>query len=1529
MNLQNKEIKTALETFMTNFALISSDIDYDFIYDVVAGNLGNDLDKLCFPQFVPNNFPNVFSSSNEMTSFRNRRKHFDIILVTYFELSLEERVVLNRLVCESQIDGFILPVKKVKITFETGEIYDFVLDIHGIDNIKEILDEVYEGLNLITVDSRMFTMLVHLFNEGNDILNEIDFSFILYRYWIKYITSFVPNCFSRNNLIARSENIVTDDPTLVFGNYFSVMKFNDEDIEFVIKRTPQYKVFVRLRSTIGNAYLDYFYNLSSIIDGDFSWIRDLSCDGDVELNPGPAVYSTMRANQYKARTAELQLFGVSESLNKLADSLGNAKVTVNVECPEFKDKMERLCPELLLLFTNIYRCRKDKVTCFTILAQFLVGFNISTEIIYKFYDGLHNQFIKFIKWVKILISEKPVNQSNEDKDDSVVKGFLSSIFSIFCPNGGSKEFYKYCNNIYTVHKGSVGIESLIVKLIAYSKQILNLISMFFYGAATDEFTNDLLVWNDRSVKLLNIENRSQLSNVEIVSELDDLVELGNKYCQILSGCKNKSLVDTFNLQYRQLLAMQIRFSKTAISQRMKIPPYVISLYGGSGVGKSQITPYVFLTLMSQDPYYVANPERLKDFASKIHYRQTENEFWDSLQNSQDYLCIDDFGQTADRMNNTEYAEMIRITNSAPAFAHMSNIFEKGNINLDFKAILLTTNIKFPKTENINHPDALARRLEGYTWEVTVKKDYLRSTGKAGSKVYRLDVDKVGEHINFDIYEFVKYNVLNGKIEGTLGWKEFQDYIVEDYRKHRYAGEMHHNDLNSFITTLIGDMRPQNQGIFDWVLGTTYSSDIQDIYNVYDENRDKIDKYIHGNETTSVFSNAYQTFISCKTSESQMKIIKDNYSSFVYILTKVFPDSIYDGIFKRVVTNELKPSMNSNIQDSLTRIFKMIKIMGEAISAYLIVVGGAGILGTMIYKFVSCVSKWWFSIEPNDLVFPKCVFDYLEINGEICFRAIDLDFIRKDFPNAMNWNLASNYLLMKSDYSWKFRKNVSKNDDIYKYVMFVLDFIETQNLNIVNETKYDTITGPKFKVLLETNVDLKKIQVEVRGKEKQSDLEPVDNKVSLEKYSVNIKNSKYPILERYDINTGVKTGKAIVEVTIDQNVNSVMNKAITNQVVISTSYNGKMSNKGFGVFVKGKFMATFLHLLPAVYDRIFYMKPVTWTASDVFVIEPKDVIVHIPKHLDCEGIKFPLCDLKKYEYIFSEGFGSKDCVILEFSNNHALPNYQDITKHFISKEDLSKVGGSKGILVTFDEKFNRNINRFKLNCLDYPFDQVCGDINYGNITGGTYARDGYCYDAITQGGDCGSLLFVENQFISGKIIGFHVSGFQNGIGNSVSVTKNMLTCISDLNLQISLDLQLQNDKIEYLPKGVLYVGDVSDPVIQAGSSQIRPSCVYGLRDKPKVKPAFLYPRVIDGEMLDPFKIGLKKYYTVSPYISNDIIDSVYIDFDWFLRKYSSNINRSVMRVLSLEESVFGIDNEKYWRSIPMGTSPGYSWPKKFI
>ena len=213
------------------------------------------------------------------------------------------------------------------------------------------------------------------------------------------------------------------------------------------------------------------------------------------------------------------------------------------------------------------------------------------------------------------------------------------------------------------------------------------------------------------------------------------------------------------------------------------------------------------------------------------------------------------------------------------------------------------------------------------------------------------------------------------------------------------------------------------------------------------------------------------------------------------------------------------------------------------------------------------------------------------------------------------------------------------------------------------------------------------------------------------------------------------------------------------------------------------------------------------------------------------------------------------------------------------------------------------------------------------------RDGYTYDLDTRAGDCGSLVFIRNKGMSGKIVGMHVAGSgRMGTAQGISyefLSRNLEVHANKCDSRLLVDGRVPFTQMvaltakDELPGASLaYQGDCLSygtlpAVHESTSSRIRPSLISGALTKPIMKPAYLHPVTIEGERVDPLIKGLTKVLNTTSLIDNDILDICVDDV-------KNTLGSRLLRVLTLEEGVKGVELSDYHAPINRITSPGYPY-----
>lgn len=200
-------------------------------------------------------------------------------------------------------------------------------------------------------------------------------------------------------------------------------------------------------------------------------------------------------------------------------------------------------------------------------------------------------------------------------------------------------------------------------------------------------------------------------------------------------------------------------------QSIRNPPVTIYLSGGTGVGKSSVTYPLAVEILKEIFDREGQAADLqKRWKNLIYMRSAEQEFWDGYEN-QFVTVFDDFNQQADSASNPnlELFEIIRASNCFPYPLHMASIDQKATTTFTSKIILVSSNLKKPKTQSLNFPEALERRFE--VCVNVSRKEHAR-----------------GHTNKFDpnLYQFFLYEMSTGHLIKSVTYKELVKICAQKY-----------------------------------------------------------------------------------------------------------------------------------------------------------------------------------------------------------------------------------------------------------------------------------------------------------------------------------------------------------------------------------------------------------------------------------------------------------------------------------------------------------------------------------------------------------------------------------------------------------------------------------------------------------------------------------------------------------------------------------------------------------------------------
>jgi hypothetical protein len=314
--------------------------------------------------------------------------------------------------------------------------------------------------------------------------------------------------------------------------------------------------------------------------------------------------------------------------------------------------------------------------------------------------------------------------------------------------------------------------------------------------------------------------------------------------------------------------------------------------------------------------------------------------------------------------------------------------------------------------------------------------------------------------------------------------------------------------------------------------------------------------------------------------------------------------------------------------------------------------------------------------------------------------------------------------------------------------------------------------------------------------------------------------------------------------------------------------------------------------------------------------------------------FPLKACKIIKVLNSVG-EAKEAILVGLPT--LVHTHSDITKHFSDSIEMGKYIRADANLPVL--RYSEQTHSFLTTILstkDLYAEDCLLKIRDASL-GDFLLRSGLSYVAPTTKGDCGAPLIINEPSVLRKIAGIHVAGDATGTAWSESITqKDLMRAYKEFpaTMQIHLDFDYQNMNFHKLPIKDTYtfeelnftpgpsfaiIGKCKETIMEPSKTDLRPSVISGIIQKPLTKPAILR----DNEVNMKFK-NLQKCAAAVPYINQAHLDECYRAV---ATKWLANRKSEFRRILTDEEVIKGNDVSEYISSINRRSSPGYPWIKQ--
>lgn len=1310
------------------------------------------------------------------------------------------------------------------------------------------------------------------------------------------------------------------------------------------------------------------------------WVRDLTQDGDVESNPGPAM-STLKPADYRNE-------GLMDGIKNWF-SMGHMHISHN-----HTFGLDAKFLGFLTFITSAYYVRHKPIALAGVVTTYLLTLGFDYHYIQQILTNIKDEAIHIIKVLYRWISRAKndhmndaVNQSKQEEvsDDKVT--VLDAIVKFFQKlwdfKMSGKEFIEMCKNISWVARGGQSLQWIVTKLIEAVTWVYHLVVRKKEMLISDQFTEDLVKWMARTKELMS--NSAKMDIADKIEAFETEMYAGQNFYACLKS--HKELMRTylgvqFYERYRLFESEFKKVSKEPAPARLKVPAYCIGLHGDPASGKSGITNRIIMSFIENDNTLTPE-EKIKLFTDggweKIIYASngvTKHD--DGLRINTQYWVFDDFDQKNDAQEeNTEFMNLIRINNPYPSFANMAELGDKGKIQLKAKAVILSSNTKQLNTHSIKHIDAFVRRLQ--SWWVSIKPEYRDKDG-------RLDTSKV-DGISFDIYQFQRHDLKTGQTSNTVySWKQFEEIIIREFKENQTKGQAFvagmDNEANKAAERIRAQMKKTEDADLKLAeeIQQKLDSEAEDVnfditgaeklckdkfdtlaVNIANQSGDKIfigkdgRQYLIDPETKQVFvrneifggvlfgasSLLASYFMPRWRSEKEMDFIKmmekhniaDRFPECKDIFTDFkVADAIIDkrercreivrlSILYKEQMDKMKAEVkkNESLSQSVITEFKQainVSPLVSMVGVLLSVVGAFSLAGVVAGVVVAYV---WKAI--------RGIFSWVSSEKE-WVRMEEFDIVKID---------GVEYAMMKRDKceQGKFSKVLYCINDFFKRKAGNLLSLKNKMCNLLCRY-WDRLK----KVSHHAWIKLTTKQVEAQRKD--DDLETPVNQIVYDSNFTRTKAAR-TILE------GLAEGEpeekrqktADGEVIENQSVNTGMSKAMAgtlagisgNHFDVCLKVDDEWVPHMSGLFLKGSYLLVPAHLLPLLLQHETYgLRDVQGVISEHAVDKTRMKLYMMPslyaaltdeqrRYFDSfVSLKEPNLLEKTTDFLMSGC--ARDAMALR------VPGVQpkrDIVNYFLQRHEWPAQIETTVAFVHFGVKDEQLVLYMSKLAADERSLMLSDSMS-------EYMYKYWLYSGTSQPGDCGNVVVSAK---TGKILGMHTMGT-----NETDSTKCWAVPISKEGLTLLLS-DIENQQRMYVPhipeevkpvfhipdslKNFNVIGRLDTPTFQPGS-KIRKSLVHGLVDTPTKAPANLLG---DADVLVQ---GIQKYRRkiVKGHFE---FGNRYID-EKFARNKVKEVFRRLARgaskprfpySLTLHEAIYGIP-DTHIRSIPRNTSAGYGWEK---
>lgn len=294
-----------------------------------------------------------------------------------------------------------------------------------------------------------------------------------------------------------------------------------------------------------------------------------------------------------------------------------------------------------------------------------------------------------------------------------------------------------------VNNIDIKVKGLEIFRIAATKRVANMVDLvqvviettvFFYERgcaylATDNLWD--LLYSDKQLVTFEKEFAFIIANevYACAGEWSDVGKSSLEYFElmekvtadILGMIKVSTGAEKSNLTAKLILLekTKIKVKRSNVAPTMRMKPFSVLLFGGSGIGKSSILPYII--------HYLNTVNGFESSRERVATLNPAEKYQSDYRSNTNVVILDDImNQKLEVSEGVPGDLIIRLINNIPTSALKADVESKGNVMMAPNFVYGTTNVKdLLATQLSNEPVSILRRFD-YVLTMTVKDEFKRN-----------------------------------------------------------------------------------------------------------------------------------------------------------------------------------------------------------------------------------------------------------------------------------------------------------------------------------------------------------------------------------------------------------------------------------------------------------------------------------------------------------------------------------------------------------------------------------------------------------------------------------------------------------------------------------------------------------------------------------------------------------------------------------------------------------------------------------